>query len=111
MVTTLTGIFKNILLIVFSVIIWKTEISPIQVVGYSISLGALIYYAFGLEKLIYASHACTAWAASLFTSSEKSRISSKVRIGLFICGLAILSVCILAGYQKNIGTDIKLSFW
>ncbi|KAF4450389.1 hypothetical protein F53441_6513 [Fusarium austroafricanum] len=51
LVMSLSGIFKNILLIVCSVIIWHTALTPIQLLGYTITLHALIYYSFGWENL------------------------------------------------------------
>ncbi|KFH40271.1 sugar phosphate/phosphate translocator-like protein [Hapsidospora chrysogenum ATCC 11550] len=63
LVTTLTGIFKNILLIISSVVIWGTEIAAIQIIGYTMSLGGLVYYAFGYEKLLEGSMVATVWAA------------------------------------------------
>ncbi|OAQ87667.1 triose-phosphate transporter [Purpureocillium lilacinum] len=39
LVMALTGIFKNILLIAVSVVIWNTKITLLQAVGYSLALG------------------------------------------------------------------------
>ena len=44
LVLTLAGVFKDILLITGSVLIWGTPITPLQVFGYSIALGGLILY-------------------------------------------------------------------
>ncbi|KAH9833268.1 TPT-domain-containing protein [Rhodofomes roseus] len=44
LVLTLAGVFKDILLISGSVLIWGTSITPLQVFGYSIALGGLVLY-------------------------------------------------------------------
>lgn len=44
LVLTLAGVFKDILLITGSVLIFATMITPLQVIGYSIALGGLILY-------------------------------------------------------------------
>ncbi|KAG8983381.1 hypothetical protein FRB94_007002 [Tulasnella sp. JGI-2019a] len=44
LVLTLAGVFKDILLISGSVIIFGAQITPIQVFGYSIALGGLVVY-------------------------------------------------------------------
>jgi hypothetical protein len=46
-VLTLSGILKDILLVVLSVIIWSTPITALQAFGYSIALGGLVYYKAG----------------------------------------------------------------
>jgi hypothetical protein len=65
-VTALTGIFKNILLIIFSIVIWHTQISMIQMLGYSISLMGLVYYSFGYRKLAAAYRAAIIWLSGLW---------------------------------------------
>ncbi|KZT23695.1 TPT-domain-containing protein [Neolentinus lepideus HHB14362 ss-1] len=44
LVLTLAGVFKDILLISGSVLIFGSQITPVQVVGYSIALGGLIMF-------------------------------------------------------------------
>ncbi|KAI0034426.1 TPT-domain-containing protein [Vararia minispora EC-137] len=44
LVLTLAGVFKDILLITGSVLIFGTLITPLQILGYSIALGGLILY-------------------------------------------------------------------
>ncbi|EGN92867.1 hypothetical protein SERLA73DRAFT_190453 [Serpula lacrymans var. lacrymans S7.3] len=50
LVLTLAGVFKDILLITGSVLIFKSEISPLQILGYSIALGGLILYKLSAGK-------------------------------------------------------------
>jgi hypothetical protein len=47
----LVSIPKNIVLVLLSVAIWSTQISGIQIIGYSISLLALLYHAVGWEAI------------------------------------------------------------
>ena len=44
LVLTLAGVFKDILLITGSVLIFGSSITPLQIVGYSIALGGLILF-------------------------------------------------------------------
>jgi len=44
LVLTLAGVFKDILLISGSVIIFNAQITPLQVFGYSIALGGLVVF-------------------------------------------------------------------
>ena len=48
----LTGILKNILLVVASVLIWKTAITPLQFIGYAIACFGLVYYSLGWEQMV-----------------------------------------------------------
>lgn len=51
MVLTLCGVLKDILLVGASVLIWGTHISLLQMLGYSIALGGLVYYKLGVDML------------------------------------------------------------
>ncbi|KAI9889769.1 MAG: hypothetical protein M1814_004971 [Vezdaea aestivalis] len=51
LVLTLCGVLKDILLVVASILIWGTVITPLQMFGYFIALGGLVYYKLGAEKL------------------------------------------------------------
>lgn len=44
LVLTLAGVFKDILLIAGSVLIFGSQVTPLQVVGYSIALGGLVLF-------------------------------------------------------------------
>ncbi|KAG7133896.1 sugar phosphate/phosphate translocator like protein [Verticillium longisporum] len=106
LVTTLTGIFKNILLIGCSVLFWHTKISTIQVVGYSVSLAGLIHYSFGTEKILGALKGALAMVTGAFgaasVSGEKFRPSRRMRIGLVIAFITVLSICIFLAYMRHI---------
>lgn len=78
LVMTLTGIFKNILLIVISVIIWQTKITLLQAVGYTIALGGLTYYSVGYNQLARGGAAVIAWTAATISPSSHPSASSRV---------------------------------
>jgi hypothetical protein len=59
---TLTGILKNILLVIISVMIWHTAITPLQFVGYSIALAGLLYYSLGKDQIVALGQAAWVYA-------------------------------------------------
>ncbi|KAF1735883.1 putative sugar phosphate/phosphate translocator [Beauveria bassiana] len=62
-VLTLCGVFKDILLVVASMMIWGTPVTPLQFFGYSIALGGMVYYKLGYDQLKgYAGEASRQWA-------------------------------------------------
>lgn len=48
---TLSGVLKDILLVVASMLIFGDPVSGLQAFGYSIALGGLVYYKLGADKL------------------------------------------------------------
>lgn len=48
---TLSGVLKDILLVLASMLIFRDPVSPLQFFGYSIALGGLVYYKLGADKL------------------------------------------------------------
>jgi hypothetical protein len=48
---TLSGVLKDILLVIASMVIFFDPVSPLQAFGYSIALGGLIYFKLGGEKI------------------------------------------------------------
>ena len=51
LVLTLSGVLKDILLVVASMVIFRDPVSLTQMVGYGIALSGLIYYRLGADKL------------------------------------------------------------
>ena len=51
LVLTLSGVLKDILLVVASMVIFRDPVSGLQAFGYSIALGGLVYYKLGAEKI------------------------------------------------------------
>ncbi|PSK56781.1 hypothetical protein B9Z65_6405 [Elsinoe australis] len=63
LVLTLSGVLKDILLVLASMLIFRDPVSPLQFFGYSIALGGLVYYKLGADKLKeYASEGSRQWA-------------------------------------------------
>ncbi|QSS60073.1 DUF250 domain-containing protein, partial [Histoplasma capsulatum] len=50
LVLTLCGVLKDVLLVSISAAYWKTPVTPLQLFGYSIALGGMLYYKLGAEK-------------------------------------------------------------
>lgn len=81
---TLSGVLKDILLVVLSVLIWRTPVTPLQIYGYSIALGGLIYYKIGDEqaKAIYAK---VVWDEnSLINRAKRSPLVRFVGVGVLL---------------------------
>ncbi|KZZ98394.1 integral membrane protein [Moelleriella libera RCEF 2490] len=70
LVMTLTGIFKNILLILVSILIWSTKITFLQTVGYTIALAGLTYYSLGYEQIIRLLFSSATWTSHLWNSTS-----------------------------------------
>lgn len=51
-VMTLCGVLKDVLLVVSSMMIWGTPVTPLQFFGYSIALCGLVYYKTPYDKLM-----------------------------------------------------------
>jgi len=51
LVLTLSGVLKDILLVLASMFLFRDPVTLLQAFGYSIALGGLIYYKLGGEKL------------------------------------------------------------
>ncbi|OJD16743.1 hypothetical protein AJ78_03122 [Emergomyces pasteurianus Ep9510] len=63
LVLTLCGVLKDVLLVGISAAYWKTPVTPLQLFGYSIALGGMVYYKLGADKLKeYVNHANRTWA-------------------------------------------------
>ena len=63
LVLTLSGVLKDILLVVASMVIFLDPVSGLQAFGYSIALGGLVYYKLGAEKIKdYIGEGQRAWA-------------------------------------------------
>lgn len=69
---TLTGIFKNILLVVASVLIWRTTITPLQFIGYGTALAGLVYYSLGYDQLLKLYHQAGDWLSNSSRSSSSN---------------------------------------
>ncbi|KAH8888687.1 triose-phosphate transporter [Thozetella sp. PMI_491] len=93
LVMTLTGILKNILLVIASVMIWNTSITFLQFFGYTIALLGLVYYSIGWDQIVTTSTGVWAYLKALWSSPslDEGRLSPAVRRGL-IMGLTLFIV-------------------
>jgi drug/metabolite transporter (DMT)-like permease len=90
LVMTLTGILKNIILVVASVMIWATQISGLQVFGYAIALGGLMYYSLGWNTIVEKAAEFSVWFGAVtgtsgsYTLLEDARLSPTARKSLLV---------------------------
>ncbi|KAL6701025.1 triose-phosphate transporter family domain-containing protein [Trichoderma pleuroticola] len=95
LVMTLTGIFKSILLVVASVLIWSTQITFLQTVGYTIALAGLTYYSLGYDQLVNLGTATLAWTSEFFASNGGAMRSKRlivVGISSFVAVIVVLEL-------------------
>ncbi|QYS94880.1 TPT domain-containing protein [Trichoderma simmonsii] len=95
LVMTLTGIFKSILLVVASVLIWSTQITFLQTVGYTIALGGLTYYSLGYDQLVSLGTATLAWTSEFFAANGGAMRSKRlivVGISSFVAVIVVLEL-------------------
>ncbi|KAM7201727.1 Triose-phosphate Transporter family domain containing protein [Naviculisporaceae sp. PSN 640] len=76
LVMTLTGILKNILLVIASVMIWHTSITLLQFLGYGIALAGLTYYSVGWDSIVAISVAARAYMSGILDALLPSSNSS-----------------------------------
>ncbi|KAI5363585.1 putative sugar phosphate transporter domain-containing protein [Septoria linicola] len=96
LVMTLSGVLKDILLVVASIMIFQDPVSGIQAFGYSIALGGLVYYKLGADKLKeHMGGAQRAWA----DYGAKHPALRK----LIVFGLALITIFILLGGISSSG--------
>ncbi|KAG8422205.1 hypothetical protein J3459_010613 [Metarhizium acridum] len=117
LVMTLTGIFKNILLILVSIVIWHTKISFMQTIGYAIALAGLTYYSLGYEQLSKLFQSSAAWASGVWGATAAASRSSGssasrrcVLVSFFIFGGLFVFVAALQHYDPSTKT-LKLPAW
>ncbi|KIW05779.1 uncharacterized protein PV09_03634 [Verruconis gallopava] len=90
LVLTLSGVLKDILLVVASMVLFGDPVSGLQAFGYSIALGGLVYYKLGGEKMRgFIADGQRSW-------SEYGNKHPAMR-KLIIIGCAFLAVLVLMG--------------
>ncbi|TVY36176.1 putative sugar phosphate/phosphate translocator [Lachnellula occidentalis] len=99
LVMILGGVFKNILLVVASVIFWGTIITPLQLFGYSIATIGLIYFGVGYNGIVtYCAAAKRMWGDGdeLLPSPRFVR-----KVMLIILYTAVLALCVTGAAVKS----------
>lgn len=99
LVMTLTGILKNILLIATSLLIWSTNITLMQAIGYSIALFGLVVYSTGWEQLKTATSHSVEWIGRTIKNPEDGRLSPLVRRTLIAVALLVTLTILVTGYM------------
>ncbi len=92
---TLSGVLKDILLVISSLVIFGDPVTGQQYLGYSIALGGLVYYKLGAEKL-----QSVAADARLYLTQGRGNLPSKLVQGVIYVGLALVVLAIL-GYWRG----------
>ena len=92
LVLTLCGVLKDILLVAASMMIWATSVSALQMFGYSIALGGLVYYKLGADKLKeYLGQGGRVWAEY----GAKHPVRRKLVIGATVAAVFLFTMGIL----------------
>ncbi|KAL9051464.1 MAG: hypothetical protein Q9162_005995 [Coniocarpon cinnabarinum] len=90
LVLTLSGVLKDILLVVASMVIFRDPVSLLQAFGYGIALSGLVYYKLGADKLKeYFGQSGRSWAEYRATHPAMSK--------LIIFAAAVVILFILLG--------------
>jgi len=90
LVLTLSGVLKDILLVVASMVIFLDPVSGLQAFGYSIALGGLMYYKLGGEKIKgYVAEGGRSWSEY----GQRQPVMRKV----IVIGLVILGGFVVLG--------------
>ncbi|KAI9692800.1 MAG: hypothetical protein M1820_009348 [Bogoriella megaspora] len=99
LVLTLSGVLKDILLVISSMVIFGDPVSPLQAFGYSIALAGLVYYKLGADKLKeYLLQGHRAWAEFGQTRPVARRLT--------LIGAAALTVLLLlGGFSSHIPSE------
>ncbi|KXX81727.1 hypothetical protein MMYC01_200689 [Madurella mycetomatis] len=111
LVMTLTGILKNILLVIISVMIWHTAISWLQFIGYSIALAGLLYYSLGWDQIVAVSSAAWVYSRGIYESvsnnasvpgsggsDDAGRLPAAVRRALLTGVAAVVLIVLVGGF-------------
>jgi hypothetical protein len=87
---TLCGVLKNILLVLASVLIWGTIITPLQILGYGIALAGLVYYGVGYEGIqtylaISQRYMLRAWEGDVKGGQRGGVLRKVIIVSVFMC--------------------------
>ncbi|KAK2070719.1 hypothetical protein P8C59_005193 [Phyllachora maydis] len=100
LVLTLCGVLKDVMLVVASMIIWGTQVTPLQFFGYSIALSGMVYYRLGYDTLkTYVGEASRQWAELGHTRPILRRIS--------VMAMAVFTIfALLGGLAPSYGPEV-----
>jgi hypothetical protein len=102
LVLTLCGVLKNIIIVLASVLIWNTLVTPMQVAGYTVATVGLLYYSLGADSIHTLSHNQVAQSAR----NEKNPIARRRRTQRVLASMLLVIVVltgaiggVIAGYR------------
>ncbi|GKT41325.1 putative sugar phosphate/phosphate translocator [Colletotrichum spaethianum] len=103
LVMTLSGIFKNILLIIAAIFIWHISVTFMQFVGYAIALFGLVIYSVGWDQLKISGASNSTWIHAIWNSKafDEDRLSPALRRTISIGLVMIITVMLVLGFGKN----------
>ncbi|KAK3685980.1 triose-phosphate transporter family-domain-containing protein [Podospora appendiculata] len=101
LVMTLTGILKNILLVIVAVLIWHTSITSLQLLGYAIALAGLVYYSVGWDQIVAVATGLWVYLKGFreISALDESRLPLAVRRALFTALGMLVVVALVAGFM------------
>ncbi|KAF2102071.1 TPT-domain-containing protein [Rhizodiscina lignyota] len=99
LVLTLSGVLKDILLVMASMLLFHDPVTPLQAIGYSIALGGLMYYKLGGDKMKeYIHQGSNVWAdyGNRHPIMRKLIVFGSVILGMFV---------LISGIAPRYGTE------
>lgn len=96
---SLSGILKSIILVAASVVIWGTQITLLQLLGYALALGGLVVYSVGRDELGKQFAAARDWATETWEEAQTSSrgklvaLPSGKSVAVGLLGLVTVVMC------------------
>ncbi|KAK7428406.1 hypothetical protein QQZ08_005025 [Neonectria magnoliae] len=103
-VLTMSGVLKDILLVVASMVIFRDPVTGQQFFGYSIALAGLVYYRLGAEK-VYS----MATDARLQVAQYRHQNPARAKLFMNLVVLVVVVVCLLTWGPAWQGTSVNVS--
>jgi hypothetical protein len=91
-VLTLCGVLKNIIIVLASVLIWNTLVTPMQVAGYTVATIGLLYYSLGADSI----HSFIRHQLFQSARNEENLIARRRRTQRVLASM-LLMIVVLAG--------------
>ncbi|KAI0125146.1 triose-phosphate transporter family-domain-containing protein [Xylariales sp. AK1849] len=102
-VLTMSGVLKDILLVVASMVIFGDPVTGQQYLGYSIALGGLVYYKLGAEKM-----QAMVSDAKLQLNATRRDHPAKVKMVVLCAALGLVTLVLLGWWRSTPGTSIPI---
>ncbi|KAL8690926.1 MAG: hypothetical protein Q9218_003739 [Villophora microphyllina] len=102
LVLTLCGVLKSIAIIIVSVLLWGTVVTPVQVLGNAIAFAGLVYYQVGAEK-IHSIFAQPVWSRSSPSTGKRRSLPIVILAACCFLFFATAASWWILGLDKLIG--------